>query len=281
MQPSITIITPYRNADKFIDRFIHSLQAQTRTDWVCIMVDDGSTDNGPQRLQQLVFSDPRFRLFKNNLKKSWPGPASARNFALGQVDTSLIAFCDIDDLWHPEKLERQLSFHINHNLDLSVTAYARFNDDQIDKPSRVIVSPPQHLDFGRLRGRNPIPMLTVIMSVHLAHLGFMQVPHEDFLFWLEIFRSDPSLRYGCLPRVLAYYCIHRDNLSSRKVLMPMWTYRVFRRLGESRMRSLVYLFSWFSGHLFYQLSTALKPRPQCLPVSQLFRQPPLHYPYPD
>ena len=96
-------------------------------------------------------------------------------------------------------------------------------------------------------------MLTVIISRGLANIPFQQTSHEDFLFWLEALRSYPKLRYGCLPSVLAFYCIHNTNLSSSKMLMPLWTYRVFRRFGKSRTSSLRSLGSWMIGHFLSQL----------------------------
>lgn len=252
MKPAVSIITPYRNAQTFLSRFVSSIQAQTRSDWVCIMVDDGSTDHGPDLLRQMVSSDSRFQLISNTNIKSWPGPASARNCALSTVCTDLVAFCDVDDLWHPQKLERQLAFHISNQLDLSVSAYGRFFDDHMAHPPKSIVCPPSTLTSNMLGGRNPIPMLTVVISAQLARLRFKQIPHEDFLFWLETFRRYPNIRYGCIPYILSFYCIHRNNLSSAKLLMPGWTYSVFRTYGKSRISSICSVVVWLTSHLSFQ-----------------------------
>ena len=252
MKPVVSIITPYRNARRFLRRFVSSIQAQTRTDWVCIMVDDGSSDHGPDLLRQMVSSDSRFQLISNTNTKSWPGPASARNCALSNVCTELVAFCDVDDLWHPQKLERQLAFHVSNKLDLSVSAYCRFLDDQIAHPPKSIVCPPLILKPNMSTGRNPIPMLTVVISAELARLRFKQIPHEDFLFWLETFRIYPYLRYGCLPYILSFYCIHKNNLSNAKLQMPGWTYSVFRNYGKSRISSAFSVVIWLTSHLSFQ-----------------------------
>ncbi|WP_415399096.1 glycosyltransferase family 2 protein [Synechococcus sp. W4D4] len=276
MQPVVSVITPYRNAEKFLLRFVSSIQAQTRTDWVCIMVDDGSTDNGPNLLRNIVSGDSRFHLINNTFSKSWPGPAAARNCALAMVSTDLVAFCDVDDVWHPEKLERQLSFHIANHLDLSVSAYGRFLDGDLSHPLRSIVCPPLKLSPGTLNGKNPIPMLTVVISAELANLRFQQTPHEDFLFWLEILRFYPTLRYGCLPSVLAFYCIHDSNLSSSKLLMTVWTYRVFRRFGKTRISSLCSLVSWMIGHFISQLKLISKMHYISTSLTDLLVQPPIN-----
>ena len=249
MKPLVSVITPYRDAKRFLLGFVDSLQRQTAEDWTCIMVDDGSSDGGPAFLAELVADDPRFQLMSNTHPKHWPGPASARNCALKRVQTDYVAFCDVDDLWHPNKLERQLAFHCTHNLELTVSAYARFIDGQLDQLPQRVICPPTQLVLRDLFGQNPIPMLTVILSADLARIGFSEVPHEDFLFWLELFKSRPSIRYGCLPEVLAFYCIHQASLSSQKAIMPFWAYRVFRISGQSRHRSLFSLFLWGMDHI--------------------------------
>lgn len=275
MKPLVTIITPYRNSLKFIPRFVSSMQSQTWNDWNCIMVDDDSTDNGPLKLQQIVTCDPRFRLYKNTNLKSGPGPASARNYALDYVDSPLVAFCDVDDLWHPRKLEMQISFHLSNDLDLSVTAYGRFINGKLAEPLKALVCPPANLDLANLRGRNPIPMLTAMISTDLARHRFEQVPHEDFLFWLEIFRSNPTIRYGCIPTVLAYYCIHRDNLTASKAIMPIWVYRVFREFGDSRLSSIHYVNRWISAHMHTQFRSCFKTKPNHASLLYLLGAPPL------
>ena len=229
------------------------------------MVDDGSTDNGEQDLHRIVSGDSRFILLSNESLKTWPGPASARNFGLSSVKTPLVAFCDVDDLWHPQKLELQLAFHFSNQLDLSVTAYARFSQHQLDDHHLSLFCPPKYLTLENLIGRNPIPMLTVILSTQLARNGFQQVAHEDFLFWLELFRAHPSLRYGCLPLLLSYYCVHPANHSRHKALMPLWSYQVFRRFGLSPLSSLHSLLRWLLSHLTLQLHITL--RHNILPTS--------------
>lgn len=276
MNEEVSIITPYRNSAKFLPRFVASIQSQTRTDWVCLMVDDGSTDNGPHELRQLVSGDPRFLLLTNGFLKTSPGPASARNYALARVKTKLVAFCDVDDIWHPQKLHHQLAFHSLHNLDLSVSAYARFSDKQMDQPPVQLICPPQKLSLKNLKGKNPIPMLTVILSTDLAHSGFQQIAHEDFLFWLDLFRSQPSLRFGCIPLVLAFYCVHNDNLTSRKLNMPLWTYRVFLRHTQSKTKSLALLGHWLIAHIYEWFLHPLIKKPGKLAISQLLEMPPLH-----
>ena len=239
------------------------------------MVDDHSSDEGPTKLLQLVEGDSRFTLVVNTLPKTHSGPAAARNLALSLVSTDLVAFCDVDDIWHPQKLQIQIAFHCLQQLDLSVSAYGRFFAGQFTSPIRNVVCPPSSLTLGELLGRNPIPMLTVIVNTDLARSGFRQVPHEDFLFWLELFRENPLLRYGCTPYILSFYCIHHDSLSGKKVQMPFWAYRVFREFGESRITSLIYLLSWALDHIGFKIASATSLSPTQCPLNELLARPPL------
>ena len=275
MKPQVSIVTPYRNASRFVAPFVDALMRQTCQDWLCIMVDDGSSDGGPALLADLVSHDSRFLLISNTIPKHGPGPASARNCALALVGSDLVAFCDIDDFWHPEKLQRQLAFHLSNQLDLSVTAYVRFLDGRQAWPPQCVVSPPAQLDLRDLLGRNPIPMLTVILATELARAGFSQVAHEDFLFWLDLFKARPNLRYGCLPEVLAFYCVHSSSLSSRKIAMPLWAYRVFRNFGQSRERSFVYLCFWLFDHFRDQLGLRKSETMIGDSIAELLEKPPL------
>ena len=276
MKPLVSVITPYRNAQQFLPRFVESLQRQTTKDWICIMVDDGSSDGGPSFLADLVGDDLRFQLITNTNPKHWPGPASARNCALTHVQTDYVAFCDVDDLWHPEKLDRQLSYHCSNNLDLTVSAYARFIDGQTDQPPQRVVCPPPQLVLRDLFGHNPIPMLTVILSADLARIGFSEVVHEDFLFWLDLFKAHPSIRYGCLPEILAFYCIHQRSVSSQKAVMPFWAYRVFRNSGLSHVRSLLSLFFWGIDHVLSRVSAWRSSEGVRFSIRDLLVRPPLH-----
>ena len=275
MKSLVSVITPYRNAKRFLPGFVNSLQSQTAQYWSCIMVDDGSSDGGPELLSDLVATDSRFLLISNTNPKHGHGPASARNCALALVQTDYVAFCDVDDLWHPEKLQRQLKFQRSHQLDLTVSAYARFIEGQIDQPPQRIVRPPEKLEFRDLFGRNPIPMLTVILNAELIRTGFSEVAHEDFLFWLELFKARPTIRYGCLPEILAFYCIHQQSLSSYKAVMPFWAYRVFRNSGQSRSRSVYSLTMWGIDHLWGSLLALRSPKSVRIPVRQLLAMHPL------
>ena len=116
----VTIITPCYNSEKFIESAINSVLSQTYFNWEMIIVDDCSTDKSVENIESTINNHPKIKLIK---LLSNTGVAKARNIALNIAKGRFIAFLDSDDIWHPTKLERQISFMINKNIPISFTSY--------------------------------------------------------------------------------------------------------------------------------------------------------------
>lgn len=99
---SVSIIIPLYNKELYISRALESVFSQTYQDYELIVVDDGSTDNGPQIVQR--YKDRRLRIFQQ--KNS--GPGAARNKGIEISKSPFIAFLDADDEWLPEFLSTSL-----------------------------------------------------------------------------------------------------------------------------------------------------------------------------
>lgn len=272
---AVTIITPYRNASAFVESFIFMLRRQSFEDWCCFLIDDASTDDGPLIAARLTHADSRFVLFSFSGVKDGLGPAAARNDALARVCTPLVAFCDIDDLWHPQKLDHQLAFHTNQSLDLSVTGYWRF----LDSPGLPVVAnrcPPACIHYRQLFGGNPIPMLSVIVRSDYVRSGMPELHHEDFALWLNLFRNFPELRYGCLPEGLGFYRLHSSSLTHQRWKMPFWAFAVFRGHGLKSLSLASAMVAWLLHQLFQVLISFFQnSRSRNLFVSLLMELPPV------
>ncbi len=105
----VSILLPTYNRAYCLPRTIDSLLAQTYPDWELIIVDDGSTDDTGAVLAR--FDDPRIRVLRHPSNR---GVAAARNTGLAAARNPLIAFCDSDDPWRPEKLAKQVDFLLKH-----------------------------------------------------------------------------------------------------------------------------------------------------------------------
>lgn len=104
-QPLISVIIPAYNAAATIAGTLASVRAQSHRRWEAIVVDDGSRDATAEMVARIAADDPRIRL----VTQTNAGVAAARNRGLAEASGALIAPLDADDLWHPEKLARQLA----------------------------------------------------------------------------------------------------------------------------------------------------------------------------
>jgi len=102
--PAVSVVIPAYNAAPYIAQAVNSVVTQTFTDWELIVVDDGSTDDTPERIAPFL-SDPRISLHR----KPNGGDSSARNFGIKLARAELIALLDADDSWLPTKLEKQVA----------------------------------------------------------------------------------------------------------------------------------------------------------------------------
>ncbi|MBX3728987.1 MAG: glycosyltransferase [Candidatus Sumerlaeia bacterium] len=105
-RPLVSVVTPCWNAARYLPATYASLRRQTHDAWEWIVADDASTDASLSVLERLAARDARVRV----LPQAHAGlPATMRNRALEVARGDVIAFLDADDLWHPQKLERQLA----------------------------------------------------------------------------------------------------------------------------------------------------------------------------
>src|SRR4051812_16859537 len=98
----VTVVVPTRNRLATLRVALRSILAQTSVEVQVIVVDEGSTDGTPAHLATL---DDRVTVIRNEVPKGLP---TARNLGIDAAETRLVALCDDDDLWAPNKLESQL-----------------------------------------------------------------------------------------------------------------------------------------------------------------------------
>mgnify|MGYP001028191150 FL=1 len=125
--PLVSIIMPTLNREKFIAETTFSIQKQTYTNWELIIMDDGSDDNTNKIVARLKETDDRIQYHNNGVKRI-TGKLKNRGIELAQGE--LIAFMDSDDLWHPEKLAKQvLALQQYPEAGFSFTNGCNFRDE--------------------------------------------------------------------------------------------------------------------------------------------------------
>lgn len=120
--PVITVIVPGFDVAAYVADALGSLRAQTRQDWVAILVDDGSADATGALFDEAAAADARFRVVHHRERR---GLAAARNTGIGLVETPLVGFLDADDRLTPTALERLVGTIERSGSDIAVGAYVR------------------------------------------------------------------------------------------------------------------------------------------------------------
>lgn len=128
-KPLVSIIIPAYNRANLIGETIESIIAQTYSNWECIVVDDGSTDNLKEVVEGYIKNEKRLKFYKrpSNFK---PGGNGARNFGLEMSNGDYINWFDSDDIMMPKKLETQVNQMINSELNYSVCQSTFFKNDK-------------------------------------------------------------------------------------------------------------------------------------------------------
>ena len=225
----VSIITPAYNAAPYIAGTIASVMAQTYKDWEMIIADDASVDRTLGIVQKYSREDDRIRLIALS---NHVGAAESRNTAIRVARGRYIAFLDSDDLWHPEKLERQLAFMTRHNHAFTCTHYQRIKGS---KPRQLnVVRVPQYIDYKGYLKNTRIGTLTVMLDQHQT--GPLEMPNirssHDMALWCELLKKG-ILAYG-LQETLAFYRVSAGSNTARKIRAARDVWKVYRNIEKIR-----------------------------------------------
>lgn len=235
----VSIIMPNYNSEKYVEASILSVQAQTYQNWELLFVDDGSSDSSLALAS--AFQDERIHIFSTGENG---GAALARNKAIEEAKGRWIAFLDSDDLWSPEKLEKQLMFMQNNGISFSYTDYTVV--DENDTIISVFKSRLDACQYKDILKHNHIGCLTAMYDSDQLGKVFMPadaIKREDMACWLHILKN--GKKAYCLHECLAQYKIRSHSVSSNKLKMVKYQWRVYRKVeGIHVFKSLYYLACW-------------------------------------
>lgn len=229
----VSIIMPSYNTASFIKETIQSVLNQTYSKWELIIVDDCSTDNTDEVLEYI--KDSRIRYFKNDKNL---GAAVSRNKALREARGQWIAYLDSDDLWMPEKLEKQIRFMESNGYAFSYTNYEEIDVD--GNKTGVKVSGPKRITKTGMFNYCWPGCLTVMFDAN--KIGIVQIQdikkNNDYAMWLKICK-----KANCylLDDFLAQYRKGRTGSVSTHSIKTMigWHYKLFHEAeGMGLIKSL-------------------------------------------
>ena len=230
----VSVIMPSYNTADYINIAIQSVQEQTYKNWELIVVDDCSTDNTDKIL--LKISDERIRVLKNETNL---GAAASRNRALREAKGQWIAYLDSDDIWSPQKLEKQIAFMKENDYHFSYTRYEEI--DSYGLPTNIIVSGPKHITRTGMFNYCWPGCLTVMYDA--KKIGLIQIEdikkNNDYAMWLKICKKQDCY---LLDECLGQYRRGRVGSISTSSLknMIVWHYKLFRDAEkQSRISSFL------------------------------------------
>ena len=216
---------PAHNVGEYIAESMKSVLKQTYLDWELIIVDDCSTDETINVITPFL-EDTRIRLLVNDTNL---GGAGSRNVAIKHARGRYIAFLDSDDLWTPNKLEKQIGFMQGYNVGFSFSAHTTI-DEQGNLLEQVGV--PRKVNFKSLLRHNYIGCLTAIYDTKFYGKVYMPLvkKRQDFALWLELLKRF-DYAYS-LNDNLGFYRIRSGSLSRSKLDAFKYYWRVLRDVGE-------------------------------------------------
>lgn len=223
MNNYISIITPCYNAEDSIAKAIESVLAQTYTYWEMLIVDDCSTDGTSSIVKEYTLRDKRIVYYRT--KEASGAPSSPRNIGIENAKGDYVAFLDADDIWLPQKLEKEVRFLVNNGYDLAYSYYEKM-DWEGNRNDRIIRTR-RKTTYNNLLKSNSIPCLTSIIKREIiGKTRFKNIPQEDFCFWLDILKKG-YIAYN-LCEVTALYRESKTSRSSNKCEMFKGYWNVIR-----------------------------------------------------
>ena len=234
----VSIITPVYNASRFIEETIKSVQAQTYKEWEMILVDDCSTDNSYEIINKYSKEDERIKYIK--LEEN-SGAAIARNTAIANAKGRYIAFLDSDDIWYEDKLEKQVGFMKDKNIEFSFTSYELMSEE--GELLNKTINVPSQIDYNKYLKNTIIGCLSVIIDKE--KIGDFRMPNiranQDMATWLYIMKDRNCVAYG-LNECLAKYRLVNGSISNNKVKAAKSVWNVYRNIENLSFIKSSYVF---------------------------------------
>ena len=227
MSDLISIIVPVYNVENFIVETMDSVLAQTYHNWELLLVEDCSSDNTVTLIRQYMekTGDPRIRLIR---QPSNMGAARARNKGLKEANGRYISYLDADDLWVPEKLEKELAFMKEKDAVFAFTGYEFA--DETGKGMGKVVHVPEKLTYKQALSNTTIFTTTVMFDLEKLPREQLEMPvmkSEDTALWFRVLRSGVTA-YG-LDENLVKYRRAGKSLSSNKLEAIRRIWNLYRR----------------------------------------------------
>lgn len=232
----ISIIVPAFNAENYISETLTSINNQEYKNLEIIVVDDGSTDATSEIVRE--FDEVKL------IKQFNAGVSAARNHGVKQSAGDLIAFCDADDVWYPNKLTEQLKLHEKYKWSYTDSEYFGNNTSLDGKKRSDLSRLHSGTIFEKLILENFLTTSSIMLekSLLIKHGGFDEnLPAmEDWKLWLKIAEENPI---GFCSMPLLKYRVHQTSTSrSARRSLPLHLKvidEIFQELPNNKKNSIL------------------------------------------
>jgi glycosyltransferase involved in cell wall biosynthesis len=205
-QPLISCIVPVYNGERYLRETLDSIFAQTHRPLEVIVVDDGSIDGTAAAM--IDYGERVHYLWQTNA-----GQTSARNRGLSVAQGEFVAFLDADDLWHPQKLARQMiRFTERPEMDLCFTRFQNFWMPELAEEE-------QHYQLHSPAKPSSAWSISTLLTRRVTFEKFGRFaddgsPKPRNMIWF-LRAAEDQAEIEVLPEVLMYRRFHRGNRSRR------------------------------------------------------------------
>lgn len=222
--PVISVVMPVRNGEPYIREAIQSVLNQTYPYWELHIEDDGSTDRTEDLIREIAAKDQRIHYYRSERDT---GTAATRNRCFRHCKGSYIAMLDCDDVWKPEKLEKQLALIQKENADLVYCSYAIIDEAGKKHAHDFIV--PETITYRMSLVKSVMSSSTVLMRAEVINkvrfpIGYY---HEDLCYWIQLMKN--GYKAAGDQSVLAAYRVRSDSKTSNKLMTEWRRWLVYRR----------------------------------------------------
>ena len=234
----VSVVMPTHNGDRFLEDSIRSILAQTYANLELVITDDCS-DNIVALEILRRFQEQDTRVDVVYLKEN-KGPGYARNKSIERARGRYIAFCDSDDRWFADKLERQLAFMREKGCALCCSSYIVCNERNENIGIRIS---PVRITYKMMERDNKIGCLTAIYDIKkLGEKYYMPTlrKRQDWALFLIILQKC-RIAYGMV-EPLAYYRDRSHSVSSNKFSLVKYNVAVYHEILK---------FSWLKSYFYF------------------------------
>ena len=224
--PLVSVIVPTYNCGEFINETLASILSQSYKNTEIIVVDDGSTDNTSEVVGAIINRDSRI----SYIYKANGGQPTARNEGLRAVRGELVAFCDSDDIWMPDKLKLQTPYFRDPKIGACYTGMQRFDSltgetipycGKFDKMWRGAVT--HHLLLDNFVGHSSV----VARKTCLDEVGGFDEAIKMGDDWDMILRLSTCTEFACVEKKMVRYRMRRaGQITSNPFARKEWSIKI-------------------------------------------------------